>query len=243
MLRLTRSPSAALLLWRSQGALPAGSKYDLLRGAAPSHEEKEDKVVKRLVRSSVPFRPLLWAAWAAVPPLVTPGTGLPHLLTRAPQHGTVKFGSKSHAECCTFMRDGRRLVTGTVDGFVEVWDVETCRLDKSLAYQDSVRDSLPRFPLSLCPILRPSSARSSPGMGSHAQDEVMLHDAAVHALACSADSELLASGSQDGCLKVRPWLPPGRVVFRKGMVSTFGVVCVCRKWLTTDGRRCTRCGD
>lgn len=55
------------------------------------------------------------------------------------QHGTVKFGSKSHAECCVFTRDGRRLVTGTVDGFVEVWDVDTCRLDKSLPYQDSVR--------------------------------------------------------------------------------------------------------
>uniref|UniRef100_K3WH88 WD40 repeat-containing protein SMU1 n=1 Tax=Globisporangium ultimum (strain ATCC 200006 / CBS 805.95 / DAOM BR144) TaxID=431595 RepID=K3WH88_GLOUD len=97
--------------------------------------------------------------------------------------GKIKFSKTSAPQCAQFSRDGRMLITGTKDGFVEVWDYEKCKLRKDLEYQ--------------------------------AKDEFMMHDdeRGVTAQAFSRDGEMLATGSDDG--KVKVWKLSSGVCLRR----------------------------
>lgn len=153
--RLLAHIGQAMKWQQHQGLLPPGRHFNVFTATAGKVADEDEAVPHRLVRVGV--NKCGWVLDACNN-------------TSTVQSGQVRFGAKSYAESAIFTPDGRYLLSGSVDGFVEVWDYELCKLDKSLPYQ--------------------------------AEQKMMMHDAAVLAIAISSDSEFLAAATKTGNIKV-----------------------------------------
>lgn len=176
--RLVALLGQALKWQQHTGQLPAGSRVDLLQGAAAARRVEEELVCKS-------------------------HTGI-----------TIKFGAAAKPEAAAYVPNGTSIVTGSVDGIIEVYDAENGRLRMDLAYQ-AQGGCHPRSVDFRCSVPRHHHSSDAQGVASSRfhldrplavtpllADEFMLHDDAILCLAVSPDSELLASGSKDAKIKI-----------------------------------------
>ena len=100
---------------------------------------------------------------------------------------SIRLGKKSYIESATFLNDGKGLVTGSSDGFIEVWG-ETKQ--PSSTKDNNLNSLLPTE-------INYEKLRTS-DLSYQATDDLMMHSTSILSMSTSNDSTLLGSTSSDG---------------------------------------------
>jgi len=100
-------------------------------------------------------------------------------------HQSIRLGKKSYIESATFLNDGKSLVTGSSDGFIEVWGEST---------KPSSKDNLD----SLLPTEVNYEKLRTSDLSYQATDDLMMHSTSILSMSTSNDATLLGSTSSDG---------------------------------------------
>uniref|UniRef100_A0A0A9XGI3 WD40 repeat-containing protein SMU1 n=1 Tax=Lygus hesperus TaxID=30085 RepID=A0A0A9XGI3_LYGHE len=135
----------------------------------------------------------------------------------------IRIGEGAKAESCMFSVDGKYMMTGSSDGFIEIWDPETTQLAMDIPYQQREQFLMHNDPVVSMvfsfdgELLASATSKGQIKIwqtftGKRCWQFSTDKNSSITYIAFSLDATKLISGSIDGTSSVRPSEPPPPVL-------------------------------